>query len=151
MVHKNQLRHLLTKAKYLLYLESKLRPEECALHQWQLLATHGNVLYIVGKGGANTCFYKIGDDERQICYPNDLIEFLTKLAAQKYSSYSIYTKDKKLVKKGLNTLDKALAIIPKSSGMWIVGISSTDNVKRRLYYSVSGLRANDWVKYQKKA
>jgi hypothetical protein len=145
------LKLLLTKAKYLLYLESKLSAHECALHQWQLLATHGSVLYIVGKGGANTCFYKIGDDERQVCYPNDLIEFLTKLAAQKYSSYSIYTKDKKLVKKGINTLDKALAIGPVGSGMWIVGLSSTDNVKRRLYYSVSGLKSCDWVKYQKKA
>ena len=145
----NQLKHMLTKAKYLLYLESKLAAEDVAQNQWQLLASHHGVIYIVGRGGANTCFYKIGDQERQICYPNDLVKFLTKLASQKYASYSVYSKERKLLKKGFISLDEALAYKPKGAGMWIVGVTQ-DNKKRKLYYSVSGLRSNDWVKVEKK-
>ena len=30
--------------------------------------------YVIGKGGKNTMFYVLGDGERKICYPNDLLD-----------------------------------------------------------------------------
>jgi hypothetical protein len=143
------MRHLLDKVKRLLASEASLTAEECKQNQWQLLTTYGNLLYIVGRGGANTCFYKIGDSERQVCYPDELVNFLTNLISQKYASYSVYSKERKLIKRGFISLDDALAYTPSGAGMWIVGITP-DNRKRKLYYSVSGLRSNDWIRLEKK-
>ena len=144
----NQLQHLYAKCKALLNLESRLSAQEVELNQWQLFANHNGLQYIVGRGGANTCFYKIGEAERKVCYPQELLDFLKQRASDKFVSYSIYTKDKKLVKRNILSLDDALATKPKYAGMWLVGVTPTG--KKRLYFSVAGLKANEWQRYTDK-
>lgn len=142
----NNLKHLLTKVKYCLYLESKLSAEERVAHQWQMLTTHGGLQYIVGKGGANTCFYTIGTQERQLCYPDELVKVLTRLASQKYACYAICDKSKNILRDGLQTLEQAKGIKPKRAGLYLVGIDARGK-KHRLYYSSAGLVDNTWVKF----
>ena len=143
----NQLKHLLAKVRALFALESKLTNEQKGMHQWQLLTEYGGVQYVVGKGGINTAFYKIGDEERQVCYPEELIIFLTNLTKQKYASFAICNKQKQVVYGPFPELGKCKGKVPKKPGFYIVGIDERKKL-HRLYYNVVGLSSTDWVKFQ---
>lgn len=143
----NPLLHLLTKVKYLLHCESKLTDEQKALHQWQLLTSRGSINYIVGKGGVNTCFYVLGENERVVCYPQELVDMLTKLSKEKYSEYVIVNQAKKRLSKAKLTLAEALEIKPKSTGAYIVGVTDSGKMSR-LYYSSKGLNGITWNRFK---
>lgn len=141
---KNPLLHVLTKVKYLLYLESKLEPEERAQHQWQMLTMRGKVKYVFGKGGANTCFL-IVDDKRETFYPDDFVARIKVLARQKYASYGIYSGKKKKVIKHFCLLHDALEYVPTNSDQTVVGIDDHD-VLHQTHYASKTLTGIEWVK-----
>ena len=141
----NTLANMLTKCKYLLHLESKLEPEERALHQWQLLTKRSGVQYICGKGGANTCFIIIGDGERTLYYPEDFIKQLAALAKQKYGSYGIWDKKAEKLYGPWPQLDVPKKRVPKRSTLVIVGIDDAGK-QHEIFYASKGLDGISWVK-----
>lgn len=140
------LKHLLAKTKALFSLEGKLQNADKEKHQWQLYMNVGGLQFIVGKGGINTAFYKIGDEERQVCYPHELVTFLTKLAKRKHVAYAVYTKDKKCIFGPTLELETCLKFKKCKPGAFIVGINE-HNKLLRLYYSSPGLHALQWLKF----
>ena len=142
---KNPLQHVLTKCKYLLYLESKLEPEERAAHQWQMLCKRSGVQYILGKGGANTCFITIGGGERKLFYPEEFIKYITTLAKQKYGAYGILNKASGKVSGPWVTLEETKRKKPKRTELGIVGIDDSGN-HQELYYSSKALNGIYWAK-----
>ena len=142
----NTIKHLVTKAKLLLHQESKLEPEERAQHQWQMLTKRSGVQYIVGKGGANTCFIVIGEGERKLYYPDEFIKQLEKLAKQKFGAYAIYCKRRdKLYPTRWHTIDEVKAREPRRSSLVIVGLDDKGN-RHELYYASKGLTGISWVR-----
>lgn len=142
----NPFKHLVAKVKYMLYLESKLDLEECAQSQWQMFCKWCEIQYIFGRGGANTCFYQIGNGERQVCYPDELVKWLDKLSKQKFGAYAICDQNKK-IKQGLfPSLDDCKDIEPKKAGLYIVGLDERGKFHRLMYSSV-GLERNVWLKF----
>ena len=59
------------------------------LTMWQALVDVAGASLLVGRGGANTCFYKFGDRERELDYPNKVLELLDQLARQSHVMYRI--------------------------------------------------------------
>jgi hypothetical protein len=143
----NPLKSLVTRAKYLLYLESKLSPEERALHQWQMLCQRSGVQYICGKGGANTCFVIIAGGERELYLPEDFIKRLEALAKHKYGGYGIWSKRKKFLYGPWITLEEAKRKTPKNVDQTLVGICDS-GAHDTLFYASKGLNGISWIKFK---
>ena len=91
----NPYKNTLTKVKALLKEDDQLTKEQCELFQWQLLVKiPGDFSFNVGKGGVNTIFYTASSEERAICYPEEMVTLLEKLAAGEVFCYQAYDKNK---------------------------------------------------------
>ena len=86
----------------------------------------GETAIVVGKGGANTCFWQINDNDRHIGFPNKLIGILQRLARQEHLQYRVTHGDS-----CFNTLscETALGKVPKS-GAFIEGFTEKDGWQR---------------------
>ena len=69
--------------------EAKLSADQRKTNEWQLLTKVNGHPIIVGKGGVNTIFYKFGDRERRVCYPDQILDRLQELAAQRCDGYLV--------------------------------------------------------------
>lgn len=87
-------RVMAAKVKSLMLHEHRLTQEEKKCQQWQLLFQIDGIQFIVGKGDVNTMFYIVGDEERVICYPDELMEKIQEWNKAKYTSYYVFSKDK---------------------------------------------------------
>lgn len=146
-----ELRLLRKRIRAMWKLEEDLSPNERENHQWQCLAMQSGVPYLVGKGGANTFFYRIGEKgEMKYVLPDEMFAIMDKWLALDYMLFAI-TNSRNIEKAPQsNSLDKLKANKKdKHVGKFIVGITPDRRIIR-LYKLESGLRGNQWVKFQAK-
>ena len=142
-------RAMLSKVRYLLKVESDHDMETRKQQQWQLLFTvDEGIQYIIGKGGVNTMFYQVGENERVLCYPEELMNFLEGLTKAKYTSYAIASHDGEKLRVGLVSLEAAKKK-KAPVGSYIVGLN--DGKAQRLYKRKKTLFKEEWVKLVVKA
>lgn len=90
----NPYRHLITKVTALLRTEAKMTADERRANQWHLLVKFCDTQVTIGKGDVNTIFYQLGSDgKRLVCYPDQILERLSVLAAQPFWLYEIEAGD----------------------------------------------------------
>jgi len=134
----------------LLEAEAKMNVAERRAQQWQLLfQIDGHGQYIVGKGGVNTMFYKVGDAERELCLPADLLDKIdTWVALAGQITYCIM-RDGKVIKRNLSE-SEAKTYKKAQVGDYLCSIS--DGKRRRLMKMSKGLMGKSaWKPYEKKA
>lgn len=134
-----QIKQLLTKLKHLFNTESKLSADQRAQNEWVLICNVHGLKITVGKGGANTVFYSLGEKaERNICYPVDIVELFQKRSERKYEMYLLNDtpiwSDKTAIKK----------VKPKP-GYTIHGMTETGD-KELVYKAKKGLTQTAWIK-----
>jgi hypothetical protein len=140
-------RAMLSKVKALLKVESPHSKDERSAQQWQLLFQIDGTQFIVGKGGVNTTFYTVGDGERKLCYPDELLEFLESLVRKATPVFAIYSKTGKKLKSGILSENDALNE-DATVGCYIVGMSN--GKKKRLYVRKRGLFDVVWQPFKSK-
>jgi hypothetical protein len=60
---------------------------------WTAMVEFAGTRIIIGRGGANTCFYTFGSGKRKIDYPTKLLKLLDAYARQAYPLYQIIDSD----------------------------------------------------------
>lgn len=146
----NPFSHLRAQVKSSLEREAKLTPNERRMHQWQFFTTVNDVVYIVGKGGANTMFYMVGQDgERKLCPPEEMLQIISSWANAKFAMYAICKKPSAFSHGPFSSLDMALSVGDAPKGSYIVGLTPDAKVKR-LYKLRSGLMEDKWVPFKPK-
>ena len=92
----NPYKNMLQKVKVLLKEDDNLTKTQCEQHQWQLLVkVPGDYSFTVGKGGVNTIFYTSASDDRAVCYPDEMLVILERLAKGKTFVYLALDKKKR--------------------------------------------------------
>lgn len=145
----NPFRVLHDQVKRSLLGESKLTESERKLFQWQYLITFGSITYLVGKGGANTCFYQIARGDIGYCYPEELLEKIKEWGKSKYIAYTIESDDGGIAGP-FTSLEEAKAFkLPKSEvNLYIIGHDKTASVSEKLYIYKPVLTGRaKWNKY----
>ena len=140
--------------KKALTTEAALEPEIRAVFDWRYSVDVKGQMYIVGKTGANTCFYvEPGTTEAVACYPDELIAKIDSWGSSKYVSYAIYFKHfDSPVAENIKTLEKAMTGKPKAfkKGYFLCGV--TPKGKRiKLYRLQQGLSGMQWVAVEPKS
>lgn len=129
--------------------ESKLAESERKLFQWQYLITFGSITYLVGKGGANTCFYQIARGDIGYCYPEELLEKIKEWGRSKYAAFTIESDDGGIAGP-FTSLEEAKSFnLPSSKvNLYIIGHdkSATESQKLYIYKPVITGKAK-WNKY----
>lgn len=105
----NPYKNLLTKVKALLKEDDHLTKAQCEQMQWQLLVKIADYQFVIGKGGVNTIFYTASSEERAICYPDEAIALLEKLAKGEVFTYIAVDKNKEVIGNAL-TVESAQAM-----------------------------------------
>ncbi len=142
----NLFKHMRTKVKLLLNAEMKMTADERKAQQWQLLFTIRGTQYVVGKGGVNTMFYVVGDKERVLCYPDELLAAIDFWDKKKYSEYAIYSKAGKPLETGIKSEREALSR-KAPTGSFIVAIAGTKKVRK--YVMAMSLIDLAWKPFKK--
>lgn len=140
--------------KKALATEANHEPEVRAMFDWRYSVEIKGQMYIVGKTGANTCFYiEPGTDNPEACYPDALLEKIDQWGSSKYVSFAIYFKRfDSPVAENIKTLERALKGKPKSykKGYFLCGI--TPKGKRvKLYRLHQGLSGMQWAPVEQKS
>lgn len=130
-------------------LEEDLPPKLRESHQWQFLAFQNKVPYLVGKGGANTFFYKVGEKGKmEYGLPDEVFAVIDKWCGDQYVMYAI-TRSKNIAKarRTSRNLQELLARThSKYADYYITGLR-VDDTMVRLYVMMSGLMGkHKWVK-----
>lgn len=134
----NPYQHLAVKVRRLLGAEARLSAEERKRNQWSLLTEFCGHKVIVGKADVNTMFYQIGEGQRKLCYPDDLLARLDKLGREPYWRYEVVGAERKFT----NTL--AAAQRDPVVGTVIYGL---DEGRTKIYKVVKPLVGQPkWVK-----
>lgn len=102
----NPYRNLLQKVKAALKEDDNLTPNQCEIFQWQFLAKIGEHTFTVGKGGINTIFFSLASNQREVCYPEDILTRLENLSRGDIFCYRVLDRKKNLL---CYTVDKAFA------------------------------------------
>lgn len=144
----NPFSHLRAQVKASLEREAKLSPNERRMFQWQFFATVNNVTYIVGKGGANTMFYMVGEGERKLLSPADMLDKISEWASSKFSMYAVCKKPSAFSHGPFPNIKQALAVKDAPKKSYIVGLTPDRKVVR-LYKLKSGLMQDEWVPFKK--
>lgn len=142
----NHITHLRKQVKTAILAESKMTPEERRMHQWQFLCTIGDITYLVGKGGANTMFYRIGDGELFHEYPEALLEKMKLWGLEKYVHYSIVDPDTQKIIKHSADIEVVLAKKPKKYKKYRIFGSLPNGKYEPLYELRSSMVGYNWVK-----
>tara|TARA_B100000700_G_scaffold88627_1_gene99995 strand:- start:112373 stop:112825 length:453 start_codon:yes stop_codon:yes gene_type:complete len=146
----NPFTHLRAQVKANLEREAKLSPAERRQHQWQFFTTVGEVTYIVGKGGANTMFYMVGQNgERHMCSPKDMLDIISSWGQSRFAVYAVCKKPSKFSHGPFQSEEEALAVKDAPKGSYIVGITPENKVIR-LHKLKSGLMDDKWVPFKPK-
>lgn len=146
-----ELRLLRKRVRAMWKLEEDLSPNERENHQWQFLSMQSGVPYLVGKGGANTFFYRIGEKgEMKYVLPDEMFAIMDKWLALDYMLFAI-TSSRNIEKAPQSNSLETLKANKKDKhvGKFIVGITPDRRVIR-LYKLESGLRGNQWVRFKGK-
>lgn len=94
----NPYKNLLAKIKALLKEDDQLTKGQCEQFQWQLLVKiPGDYTFTVGKGGVNTIFYTASNTNREVCYPEDIIIILERLARNEVFTYAAFDRYKERI------------------------------------------------------
>lgn len=133
--------------------EAALDPEVRALFDWRYSVDVKGQMYIIGKTGANTCFYiEPGTVEPTACYPDALLAKIDEWGTAKYVSYSVFFKHfDSPIAENIKTLEKAQTGKPKKfkKGYFICGL--TPKGKRvKLFRLQQGLSGMQWVAVEPK-
>ena len=132
----NPYAHLYKKVKSLLQHEANLTPADKQMNEWVVtLQMAPDLKLLVGKGGVNTIFYKFGTGERKLCYPDEILEKLDRLARKKFW---FYTADGT----PFLTLNGALASPPSG---YVIGVSDKP---KKLYKATPSLSGIIWKSYE---
>ena len=138
------------KVKKSLLQETKLSEDERRLFQWQFLSKIGNVNYLVGKGGANTMFYRVGDvGDPSYCYPEEILAIIKSWSKSEYSAYTIDVDVMGTCVAGpFVKLEEAKDFIPDNSKRpyYIIG-HKTDGSSEKVFILKKSLQGLSWVKY----
>ncbi len=130
----NPYAQLAKQARALLRLELEFSPEERAKSSWLSQIEFCGTKIVLGKGGANTLFYSLGNGERQIGYPNVVVDMLDRLSRQPYVLYVVQVGSKHATR---FDRDQALAFKPVA-GASIFGVA-LDGSKHPAYRAKSAL------------
>jgi hypothetical protein len=125
----NPYRHLAKNANTLLNSELKLRLEDREHIEWLMRVEFAGTKIQIGKGGANTCYWTLGDGKRRIDYPNKMLMLLDRLGRQTHPYYA------KIGLRGERTNAFFLSSLrdqSPDSGDRLVGIS-VDSIEETLY------------------
>jgi hypothetical protein len=99
----NPYKNILQKVKALLKEDDQLTAAQCELFQWQqLVKIPGDYVFNVGKGGVNTIFYSASSEDRAVCYPDEILTLLEKLAKGKVFAYAALDKSKNILGYSVN-------------------------------------------------
>jgi hypothetical protein len=136
---------LFNQVKSALDKESSLSPSERKLFQWQFLLTVAGISYLVGKGGSNTMFYKIGDTDLSYDYPENMLNLIKSWSKRKFVSYSWF-KGSKRGKTIYYSEKEAKSKVPKSfySDFYIVG-ETKEGKKIKLFKLHQTLSDLKWI------
>ena len=148
MSNVNHFSHLRSQVKACLEKEAKLSPNDRKKHQWQFLTTLNGVTYIVGKGGANTMFYSVGNGERKLCHPKEMLDIISSWGKAKYAMYAIGKKRDAYTHGPSEDIDTLLEE-QGEPGEYIVGMTSDGKVVR-LYEAKKGISSTIWVPFERK-
>lgn len=132
-------------------LEEDMPPKARENHQWQFVAIQSGVPYLVGKGGANTFFYKIGaNGEMKYGMPDEVFAVLDKWTAARFVVYGISRgKDLERPRRTSETLaDLTRRLHDKYDKCFIFGLTS-EGERVKLYSFKRGLMGNEWIKLGK--
>jgi hypothetical protein len=129
-------------------LEEDMSPKKREAFSWQLVAAVGKMVYLVGKGGANTFFYKIGENGKlKYVMPDTMLSILDGWCMPSFVSYAIVRRvngDMKTVRSSLVVKDLLARTQSKYSGCRIVGYAH-DGAVTPLYKFKNGLFGSSWV------
>lgn len=148
----NVFRVLHSQVKKSLLEESRLSEDERRCFQWQFLASVGGVTYLVGKGGANTCFYRVGDTgEIQYCHPQPLLDIIKSWGGSEYAMYAVVKNKPGCGVAGpFPDLEEAKDYIPddikKGDKFYILGYTP-ESKSKRLFVLSSSLKGHSWKKF----
>lgn len=148
----NQLKLLRKRVKTLWDMEARLPPQEREFHSWQVACQQGGVTYVVGKGGANTFYARINDNEPKYLMPDDCFALIDKWIGRKYAMYGI-SKSKRMEKALVTSVSlKKLksSTDDKYLDYFIVGYDSQGDAER-LYKLQGGLQSNEWTPFRRKS
>lgn len=146
-----ELKLLRKRVKAMWAAEADLSPNERELHQWQFLTMQSNVPYLVGKGGANTFFYRVGESgETKYAMPDEMFTILDKWVNSNFALFAI-TKSRDIKDAPCATDINALLKKTKDKyvGYFIVGITPDQRIVR-LHVLKRGLSKNQWVPFKPK-
>ncbi len=102
---------------------------------------------VVGKGGANTMFWQVGDGERKLGYPNDLLVLLDRLGRQECVAYLHAGRDES--ERRVLSREAALRFVPESGariygvterGEKVVAYAARSNLSGRMSWMKVGSR-----------
>lgn len=138
----NPYAHAARQVRALLRLEMDYGPEERAKSSWMVQVDFLKRKLIIGKGGANTCFYVFGNGKRRICYPNVLLGILDKLVRQPYVVYRVEAGGKTTVR---YSSEHATRTAP-TTGARIIGVAA-DGVECLVYRAKRDLSGTlKWIR-----
>jgi DNA-binding MarR family transcriptional regulator len=133
----NPYRLLQQKLTACLRLEAKLTKEEREANEMSFLVKFGDTRVTLLKGGVNTIAYTLGNGQRKVCYPDDALEMLDKLAKREHWYYEVG---------GVTRfhIAKIVKLPPTQIGEKIYGVN--ENGKKLLYVAkpVLGSDTGEW-------
>lgn len=136
----NPYRHLTTKITALLRAEAKLSKEERRQQQWMLMIEFAGTKVTIGKGDVNTIFSQFGEDgKRRTSYPDQILDRLGTLGAQKHWRYELVTADGE--SRWFWELDALKAKVKPTRGAKIYGHTETRQLVNK---AVKGLADYEW-------
>lgn len=121
------------------------------LFDWRYSVDVGGQQYIVGKTGANTCFYQGPQDPELVAvYPDELVKQIDKWGSNQFLMFRMYMPDKDKICGHDSELSVVKAVFPPKyiKGMVIQGIKFDGSIID-LYRLKKGLSGMKWVKIDK--
>lgn len=130
----------------LLTTEANLTPEERSVFDWRFNIAHDGTDHVFGKTGANTMYYIDGDAPPKAMYPDEMLEFLTKLSTSKYTHYALYKRigtKVRAVKSNIPSVEYAKKF--KSKDPLIVYGITPKGKRVKLFVTKQSLSGSVWI------
>ncbi len=132
-------RQLLLKVRACLQVEAKLAPDEKKANEWIITVSFNGTKVIVGKGDVNTIFYQFGEGKRKVCYPDEMLTKLERMAQQEYWTFQ------QIANKKTRTFFSETAALKQEAHGAIIGVR--DGASKTLYRARPILDGKtEWVK-----
>lgn len=144
----NALKVLRDQVRKALATEATMTIENRRLFGWQFVAVNAGENFVVGKTGANTMYYRVGNDasiEPSVCYPDEMLDILDSWVRATYSMYRLMSG--KSVVESSTSIDELLELKPKFSPAVIVGVTPKGKEKKMFEYRTA-LSGALWVKVE---